>query len=166
MTDNRFDPSDPGPRGRCWARRSTGRCGKITTGIVIAGAIVGLAVYARPGPPRFDAFAFGDQIVRVDGRTGTIIACEGQQTCQLVLRKGQRLERIKRTRRRLARPRPRPRLRLCRQLQPRKNRRRRLEREAGGGEPGVAAGVGERGEVALVRPARPSGRAASPPSRG
>jgi hypothetical protein len=69
---------------------------KITTGIVIAGALIGLGIYAHP-EPRFDAFAFGDQIVRVDGKTGTIIACEGDRTCQLVLRKGQRLERIRRT---------------------------------------------------------------------
>ena len=95
MTDDRFDRSDPGERGLGAA--IDGAVGKITTGIVIAGAIVGLAVYARPAPPRYDAFAFGSQIVRVDSRTGTIIACEGAQTCQLVLRKGQRLTRIKRT---------------------------------------------------------------------
>jgi len=97
MTDNRFDPSEPTPRSLMLGEAIDAAVGKITTGIVIAGAIVGLAVYARPGPPRFDAFAFGNQIVRVDGKTGTIIACEGQQTCQLILRKGQRLTKIKRT---------------------------------------------------------------------
>ncbi len=97
MTDNRFDPSDPAPRSIMLGEAIDAAVGKITTGIVIAGAIVGLAVYARPGPPRFDAFAVGNQIVRVDSRTGTIIACEGAQTCQLVLRKGQRLTLIKRT---------------------------------------------------------------------
>jgi hypothetical protein len=97
MTDDRFDSSDSVSRSTMLGEAIDGAVGKITTGIVIAGAIVGLAVYARPGPPRFDAFAFGNQIVRVDGKTGTIIACEGQQTCQLILRKGQRLTRIKRT---------------------------------------------------------------------
>jgi hypothetical protein len=97
MTDNRFDSSDPAPRSPMLGEAIDAAVGKITTGIVIAGAIVGLAVYARPGPPRFDAFAFGNQIVRIDSRSGTIIACEGAQTCQLVLRKGQRLTRIKRT---------------------------------------------------------------------
>ena len=97
MTDNRFDPSEEPSRSTKLGEAIDGAVGKITTGIVIAGAIVGLAVYARPGPPRFDAFAFGNQIVRVDQRTGAIIACEGAQTCQLVLRKGQRLTRIKRT---------------------------------------------------------------------
>jgi hypothetical protein len=97
MTDNRLDSSDPVSRSTMMGEAIDAAVRKITTGIVIAGAIVGLAVYARPGPPRYDAFAFGDQIVRVDGRTGTIIACEGTRTCQLVLRRGQRLERIKRT---------------------------------------------------------------------
>lgn len=99
MTDDRFDRSGPGERPPGLGAAIDGAVGKITTGIVIAGAIIGLAVYARPAPapPRYDAFAFGDQIVRVDSHTGTIIACEGQQTCQLVLRKGQRLTRIKRT---------------------------------------------------------------------
>ena len=97
MTDDRFDSSASASRSTMLGEAIDGAVGKITTGIVIAGAIVGLAVYARPGPPRYDAFAFGNQIVRVDSRTGTIIACEAQQTCQLVLRKGQRLTRIKRT---------------------------------------------------------------------
>jgi hypothetical protein len=97
MTDDRFDASERASRSTMMGEAIDAAVGKITTGIVIAGAIIGLAVYARPGPPRFDAFAFGNQIVRVDGKTGTIIACEGQQTCQLVLRKGQRLTPIKRT---------------------------------------------------------------------
>ena len=97
MTDNRFDPSDPGPRGRMLGEAIDSAVGKITTGIVIAGAIVGLAVYARPGPPRFDAFVVGEKIVRIDKVKGTIISCEGQQTCQLVLQRGQRLQRIPRT---------------------------------------------------------------------
>ena len=97
MTDNRFDPSDPAPRSLMLGEAIDAAVGKITTGIVIAGAIVGLAVYARPGPPRFDAFAVGDKIVRIDTRKGTIIACEGQRTCQLVLQRGQRLQKIPRT---------------------------------------------------------------------
>ena len=97
MTDERFDSSASASRSSMLGEAIDGAVGKITTGIVIAGAIIGLAVYARPGPPRYDAFAFGNQIVRVDGRTGTIIACEGTRTCQQVLRRGQRLERIRRT---------------------------------------------------------------------
>jgi hypothetical protein len=96
MTDNRFDPSDPGQRGTMLGEAIDGAVRKITTGIVVAGGLIGLGIYAHP-EPRFDAFAFGDQIIRVDGKTGTIIACEGAQTCRLVLRKGQRLNRIRRT---------------------------------------------------------------------
>ena len=96
MTDKRFDPSDPGQRTAMLGEAIDGAVRKITTGIVIAGGLIGLGIYAHP-EPRFDAFAFGDRIVRVDGKTGTIIACEGTRTCELVLRKGQRLERIKRT---------------------------------------------------------------------
>ena len=70
---------------------------RMTSAVVIAGAIVGLAIYARPGPPRFEALVDGDRIVRVDTRKGTIISCEGQQTCQLILKSGQRLTRVKRT---------------------------------------------------------------------
>jgi hypothetical protein len=74
------------------------RLGKrLTTSLIIAAAIVGLAIYARPAPPRYDAFAVEGRIVRVDTRTGTIISCEGQQTCQLVLKRGQHLARVHRT---------------------------------------------------------------------
>ncbi len=95
MTDQRFDPSESS-RPALLGEAIDGAVRKITTGIVIAGGLIGLGIYAHP-EPRFDAFAFGDQIIRVDGKTGTIIACEGARTCQLVLRKGQKLERIKRT---------------------------------------------------------------------
>ena len=104
MTDNRFDPLEPASRSTMLGEAIDGAVRKITTGMVIAGAIVGLAVYARPAPPRYDAFAFGDQIVRVDMKTGTIISCRGEQTCQLVLRRGQQLNRIKRTDAALPRP--------------------------------------------------------------
>lgn len=96
MTDHRFDPTDAERRSTMLGEAIDGAVRKITTGIVIAGALIGLGIYAHP-EPRFDAFAFGDRIVRVDGKTGTIIACEGTRTCQLVLRKGQKLERIRRT---------------------------------------------------------------------
>lgn len=96
MTDSRFDPADPERRSAMLGEAIDGAVRKITTGIVIAGGLIGLGIYAHP-EPRFDAFAFGDRIVRVDGKTGTIIACEDGRTCQLVLRKGQRLERVKRT---------------------------------------------------------------------
>ena len=96
MTDNRFDPIDSGERGTMLGQAIDSAVRKITTGIVIAGGLIGLGIYAHP-EPRFDAFAVGDRIVRVDGRTGTIIACEGTRTCEIILRKGQRVERVRRT---------------------------------------------------------------------
>lgn len=65
---------------------------KLTTTIVIASGIIGLAIYSRPGPPRFTAFAGEDgQIVRVDMRSGTVLACEGRQ-CMRIVQRGQRLK--------------------------------------------------------------------------
>lgn len=97
MTDYRFDPSDPARKSTMLGEAIDGAVRKIVTGIVIAGSIIGLAVYSRPGPPRFEAFAIGEKIVRIDTRKGTILSCEGQQTCQLVVQKGQRLQLIPRT---------------------------------------------------------------------
>lgn len=64
---------------------------KIVTAIVIAGGLIALAIYMRPSPPRYQAAVGDGQIVRVDGRSGTVIACEGQR-CWRVLRPGQDLE--------------------------------------------------------------------------
>ena len=102
MTDPRSDPVEPEPSLSEVVEAGIRRA---TTALVIAAGIVGFAIYARPAPPRFDAFAVGSQIVRVDMKTGSIIACEGQQTCQLVLKRGPRLTRIRRTD---ALPRPAP----------------------------------------------------------
>ncbi|HYI47078.1 MAG TPA: hypothetical protein VEX35_01305 [Allosphingosinicella sp.] len=64
---------------------------KIVTAIVIAGGLIALAIYMRPSPPRFQAAVGDGQIVRVDGRSGTVIACEGRR-CWRVLRRGQDLQ--------------------------------------------------------------------------
>jgi hypothetical protein len=64
---------------------------KLVTAFVIAGAFVALAIYSRPGPPRYQAFATEDKIVRVDTRRGTVIACQATR-CYTVVRRGQRLE--------------------------------------------------------------------------
>ncbi|HYD39155.1 MAG TPA: hypothetical protein VEA60_16170 [Allosphingosinicella sp.] len=70
---------------------------RLSIAIVAAAAIVGIAIYKQPGPPRFEAFAVGGQIVRVDTRKGTIIACEGTRVCQIVLQRGQRANPIRRS---------------------------------------------------------------------
>jgi|SRR5947209_7136457 len=70
---------------------------KIVRGVgaaVVAGAFfIALAIYERPGPPRFQAFAVGDEIVRIDTREGAIIACRGGQ-CMNVRHRGQELVKV------------------------------------------------------------------------
>jgi hypothetical protein len=90
MTDPRSDPVEPEPSLSEVIEAGIRRA---TTAIVIASGIVGLAIYARPAPPRFDAFAVGSQVVRVDTRTGSIIRCEDGRTCELILRRGQKVVR-------------------------------------------------------------------------
>ncbi len=66
---------------------------RIVTGLVLAGAAIGLAIYAQPGPPRYEAIAAPDgRIIRIDTKSGTVLACEGR-TCMTVVRRGQRLVR-------------------------------------------------------------------------
>ena len=65
---------------------------KVATGIVITGGLIAIAIYSRPGPPRYQAVVDGPRIVRIDTRSGTVIACEAAR-CMTVLRRGQRLER-------------------------------------------------------------------------
>ena len=62
----------------------------IATGFVIGTFFIALAIYERPGPPRFQAFAAGTEIVRLDTREGNLIACEGGQ-CINVRHPGQDL---------------------------------------------------------------------------
>ena len=65
---------------------------RVSTAIAIAGALIALAIYARPGPPTYQAFSTGSSIVRVNTRTGWIFECvEGR--CGTVVRPGQRLDR-------------------------------------------------------------------------
>jgi len=65
---------------------------RIATSIAIAGIAIGLAIYARPGPPTYQAFSTGSSIVRVNMKTGWILECvEGR--CGTVLRPGQDFDR-------------------------------------------------------------------------
>jgi hypothetical protein len=64
---------------------------KIVTAIVIAGGLIALAIYFRPSPPRYQAAVGDGRIVRVDTRSGGMIACEGGH-CYRVLRRGEDLD--------------------------------------------------------------------------
>lgn len=62
---------------------------KIVTGIIVAGAIVGFAIWSRPSPHYQVAVGDG-KIVRINTQSGTVIACQGE-TCAIVLEHGQDL---------------------------------------------------------------------------
>jgi hypothetical protein len=64
---------------------------KLVTALVIAGGLIALAIYFRPSPPRYQAAVGDGRIVRVDSRTGSVIACDGER-CYRVLRRGQELD--------------------------------------------------------------------------
>ena len=63
---------------------------RIAGALVIAGAAIALAIYARPSPARYEAFATDQGIVRIDKSSGKMIACEGGR-CMTVLERHQRL---------------------------------------------------------------------------
>jgi hypothetical protein len=62
----------------------------IATAFIVAGGFIALAIYSRPAPERYQAFAAGDRIVRIDTRTGGMIGCEGG-TCFTIRKRGQDL---------------------------------------------------------------------------
>ena len=63
---------------------------RIATSIAIAGIAIAIAIYARPGPPHFEAFATPTGFSRIDTRSGTVIGCETGR-CMTLLRRGQSL---------------------------------------------------------------------------
>lgn len=63
----------------------------VATAFIVAGALIALAIYSRPAPQRFSAFAAEDgRIIRVDTRKGTVLACQSG-ACYVVVKRGQRL---------------------------------------------------------------------------
>ena len=63
---------------------------RIITSIVIAGGLIGLAIWSQGDPPRYQVTAADGRIIRVNTQSGTVIACEGR-TCAVVLERGQDL---------------------------------------------------------------------------
>jgi hypothetical protein len=90
--DSREAARDRAQREPALAELVDGVLRKLVTAIVIAGAIIALAIYARPAPPRYQAAVGDGTIVRIDTRNGTVIACEAGR-CATVLRRGQHLDR-------------------------------------------------------------------------
>lgn len=92
MSSNQPDDRDSRPTEASLTDLAESALRKIVTAIVLSGGIVALAIYARPAPPRYQAIIGDGQIVRIDTRTGTVIACE-ENHCMQIVRRGQRLER-------------------------------------------------------------------------
>ena len=65
---------------------------RMATALVVAGAAIGLGIWARPSPPHYQAFATPNGIVRVNTSSGTVILCQPGRKCAIVLRQGQSLE--------------------------------------------------------------------------
>ncbi len=63
---------------------------RVSTALIVAGAMVGLAIYWQPPPPRYQMAVSGNQVLRIDTRKGTILGCEGGR-CTTVLRHGDHL---------------------------------------------------------------------------
>jgi hypothetical protein len=65
---------------------------RMATALVIAGLAVGLGLYFKTSEPRYQAFATPNGIVRLNTSSGTVILCQADRKCGIVLRKGQHLE--------------------------------------------------------------------------
>jgi hypothetical protein len=63
---------------------------QIGTALVVGAAFVAIAIYSRPGPPRFQAFSSGSDVVRIDTRSGTMISCNGGQ-CYSIHKSAERI---------------------------------------------------------------------------
>ena len=92
MSSNPHDARDSRPAEASLADLADNALRKIVTAIVLSGGIVALAIYSRPAPPRYQAIVGDGQIVRIDTRTGTMIACE-ENRCMPIVRGGQHLVR-------------------------------------------------------------------------
>lgn len=64
---------------------------RLMIGLALAGGLPALAIYARAEPKHFEAFVAGGEVIRINQRTGTIVACNPTR-CMQVLERGQRLQ--------------------------------------------------------------------------
>ncbi len=80
------------PREPSLGEVAEGAVHKFVTALVIAAALIALAIYSRPSPPRYQAVIGDGKVVRLDTRSGTMIACEAER-CFRILKSGQILDR-------------------------------------------------------------------------
>ena len=64
---------------------------KLVSAIVIAGGLIGLGLWSRPGPARYQVVAAEGMVYRINTDSGTVIGCAGDR-CAIVVRHGQELE--------------------------------------------------------------------------
>ncbi|MEA3000934.1 MAG: hypothetical protein QOK17_2767 [Sphingomonadales bacterium] len=64
---------------------------RLTAAVLMAGALIAIAVYAQPRPPRYAVAAADGRVVRVDTRSGAVISC-GADGCLSVHRSGGHIE--------------------------------------------------------------------------
>ena len=64
---------------------------KFVTAVVIAGALIGLAIWSRPSSNHYQAVAADGRIYRINTRSGTVVGCEGNR-CAIVMHRDQDLE--------------------------------------------------------------------------
>ena len=64
---------------------------RLMIGLALAGALPAIALYAQPQPKHFEAFVANGEVIRVNTRTGTIVACNAER-CMQVLERGQKLK--------------------------------------------------------------------------
>jgi hypothetical protein len=56
----------------------------IAIAIAMAGALIALAIYWRPAPPHYQMVAMGDQVVRLNTKTGSMVSCNVDE-CGMVI---------------------------------------------------------------------------------
>ena len=89
MTDMRADPPESEPTLAEIVELGLRRA---TAAFVIGAAIVGAAIYARPGPPTYEAFEVNGEVVRLNRRNGSLVVCD-KVHCQIMYRAGSRIDR-------------------------------------------------------------------------
>ena len=64
---------------------------RVTTAVLMAGALIAISIYAKPGPARYDVAAADGRVVRVDTRSGAMISC-GAGGCASIHKPGGKIE--------------------------------------------------------------------------
>jgi hypothetical protein len=91
------EPREPAPATLALGDLIDGAARRIITAIVIAGGLIGLAIWSQEGgeAPRYQVTAADGRIIRINTESGTVIACDTERPggrCAIVLQRGQSLD--------------------------------------------------------------------------